>query len=240
VKKIITMKKKIFAIILARGNSKSIKNKNLKKINGKPLLFWSIEQLKKTKSIEKIWISSDSDKILNYALKNKINIIKRPKKFATSKASSESAWLHAVDFLEKKNFFFDTILGVQPTSPIRDKDDFENAIKIFNKKGYDSLFSSSIIRDHFIWKKNNNYLKPNYNYKKRKPRQLIKEQFLENGSFFIFDKVKFKKHKCRLFGNIGTYVQEFYKSFQLDEPEDVHIIESILNSKKIKNKKKAN
>ena len=98
------MKKKIFAIILARGNSKSIKNKNLKKINGKPLLFWSIEQLKKTKSINQIWISSDSDKILKYALKNKINIIKRPKKFATAKASSESAWLHAVDFLEK-NFF---------------------------------------------------------------------------------------------------------------------------------------
>ena len=228
------MEKKIFAIILARGNSKSIKNKNLKKINGKPLLFWSIEQLKKTKSINQIWISSDSNKILKYALKKKINIIQRPKKFATAKASSESAWLHAINFLEKKNIFFDTILGVQPTSPIRGKDDFENAIKIFNKKNYDSLFSSSIIRDHFIWKKNNNYLKPNYNYKKRKPRQQIKGQFLENGSFYLFDKIKFKRYKCRLFGKIGTYVQNFYKNFQVDELDDFHIVESILKNKHLK------
>jgi CMP-N-acetylneuraminic acid synthetase len=94
------MKKKILAIILARGNSRSIKNKNLKKINRKPLLLWSIEQLKRSKSINQIWLSSDSNKILNYAIKKKINVIKRPAKFATSKASSESAYLHAINFLE--------------------------------------------------------------------------------------------------------------------------------------------
>ena len=165
------MKKNILAIILARGNSKSIKNKNLKKINGKPLLLWSIEQLKRSKSINQIWLSSDSNKILNYAIKKKINVIKRPAKFATSKASSELAYLHAINFLEKKNIFFDTILGIQPTSPIRGKNDFDKAINIYNKKNYDSLFSSSIIKDYFIWKKNKNLFIPNYNYKKRKTYQ---------------------------------------------------------------------
>ncbi|CAO6124279.1 NeuA CMP-N-acetylneuraminic acid synthetase [Candidatus Pelagibacterales bacterium] len=229
------MEKKIFAIILARGNSKSIKNKNLKKINGKPLLFWSIEQLKKTKSINQIWISSDSDKILKYAFQNNINIIKRPKKISTAKASSESAWLHAVSYLEKKKLYFDTIVGVQPTSPIRDSNDFDSAIRIFIKKKYDSLFTSSIIKDYLVWKKNYNILKSNYDYKRRKPRQLIKKQFLENGSFYIFDKNKFKRYKCRLFGKIGTYIQNFYKSFQVDEPEDFHIVESILKNKYLKN-----
>jgi N-acylneuraminate cytidylyltransferase len=229
------MEKKIFAIILARGNSKSIKNKNLKKINGKPLLFWSIEQLKKTKSINQIWISSDSDKILKYAFQNNVNIIKRPKKISTAKASSESAWLHAVSYLEKKKLYFDTIVGVQPTSPIRDSNDFDSAIRIFIKKKYDSLFTSSIIKDYLVWKKNYNILKSNYDYKRRKPRQLIKKQFLENGSFYIFDKNKFKRYKCRLFGKIGTYIQNFYKSFQVDEPEDFHIVESILKNKYLKN-----
>lgn len=229
------MEKKIFAIILARGNSKSIKNKNLKKINGKPLLFWSIEQLKKTKSINQIWISSDSDKILKYAFQNNVNIIKRPKKISTAKASSESAWLHAVSYLEKKKLYFDTIVGVQPTSPIRDSNDFDSAIRIFIKKKYDSLFTSSIIKDYLVWKKNYNILKSNYDYKRRKPRQLIKKQFLENGSFYIFDKNKFKRYKCRLFGKIGTYIQNFYKSFQVDEPEDFHIVESILKNKYLRN-----
>jgi len=228
------MKKKILAIILARGNSRSIKNKNLKKINRKPLLLWSIEQLKRSKSINQIWLSSDSNKILNYAIKKKINVIKRPAKFATSKASSESAYLHAINFLEKKNIFFDTILGIQPTSPIRGKNDFDKAINIYNKKNYDSLFSSSIIKDYFIWKKNKNLFIPNYNYKKRKPRQQIKEQFLENGSFYLFDKIKFKRYKCRLFGKIGTYVQNFYKNFQVDELDDFHIVESILKNKHLK------
>ena len=228
------MEKKIFAIILARGNSKSIKNKNLKKINGKPLLFWSIEQLKKTKSINQIWISSDSDKILKYAFQNNVNIIKRPKKISTAKASSESAWLHAVSYLEKKKLYFDTIVGVQPTSPIRDSNDFDSAIRIFIKKKYDSLFTSSIIKDYLVWKKNYNILKSNYDYKRRKPRQLIKKQFLENGSFYIFDKNKFKRYKCRLFGKIGTYIQNFYKSFQVDEPEDFHIVESILKNKHLR------
>ena len=228
------MKKNIFAIILARGNSKSIKNKNLKKINGKPLLLWSIEQLQKTRTIKQIWVSSDSDKILNYASQNNVNIIKRPKKFSTAKASSESAWLHAVSFIEKKNLFFDTIVGVQPTSPIRDNNDFDNAIKIYIKKKYDSLFTSSVIKDYHIWKKNNNIFRSNYNYKKRKPRQLIKEQFLENGSFYIFDKNKFKRYRCRLFGKIGNYIQNFYKSFQVDEPEDFHIVESILKNKHLR------
>jgi len=228
------MKKKILAIILARGNSRSIKNKNLKKINRKPLLLWSIEQLKRSKSINQIWLSSDSNKILNYAIKKKINVIKRPAKFATSKASSESAYLHAINFLEKKNIFFDTILGIQPTSPIRGKNDFDKAINSYNKKNYDSLFSSSIIKDYFIWKKNKNLFIPNYNYKKRKPRQQIKEQFLENVSFYLFDKIKFKRYKCRLFGKIGTYVQNFYKNFQVDELDDFHIVESILKNKHLK------
>ena len=61
-------------------------------------------------------------------------------------------------------------------------------MEIFIKKKYDSLFTSSIIKDYLVWKKNYNILKSNYDYKRRKPRQLIKKQFLENGSFYIFDK----------------------------------------------------
>ena len=59
----------IHAIILARGGSKTIKNKNLKKINGKPLIYWSIKDSLKSKAILKTWVSSDNEKILNYSKK---------------------------------------------------------------------------------------------------------------------------------------------------------------------------
>ncbi len=222
------MKKKVIAIILARGGSKSIKNKNLKKINNKPLLQWTINHCKKSKLIQQTWLSSDSAKILNYGIKNKINVIKRPTRFATDKASSESAWLHAIKFLEEKKINFDTVIAPQPTSPIRGKNDFDQAIKKFFMHKYDSLFSSSIIKDFFVWKKKGKKLSSNYNYKKRKPRQSIDPFFLENGSFFIFNKSKFKKFRSRMFGYIGTYIQANYKSYQIDEPDDIFIIESLM------------
>ena len=125
-------------------------------------------------------------------------------------------------------------MGIQPTSPIRGKKDFDNAINFFYRNKLDSLFSSTIIRDFFYWEKNKKNFLANYNYQLRKPRQKIKEKFLENGSFYIFNKDKFKIKKNRLFEKIGTYVQENYKSFQLDEIHDYYILESIMSNKKIK------
>ena len=58
-------------------------------------------------------------------------------------------------------------------------------------------------------------------------RQQISPQYLENGSFFIFDKEKFLKNKCRLFGKIGTYSMEKIFSFQIDENEDIKLFENL-------------
>jgi len=222
------MKKKIIAIIIARKGSKSIKNKNLLKINNKPLIGWTIDHCKKSKLISQVWLSSDSQSILNYGIKKKINIIKRPIQFATDKASSESAWIHAVKYLEEKKIKFDAIVAPQATSPIRGKSDFDDAIKVFFSKKYDSLFSCRVIKDFFVWKKIKKRLIPNYDYRNRKTRQLIDPLLMENGSFYIFDKNKFMNFKCRMFGNIGHFIQDSSKSFQLDEPEDLHIISKLI------------
>ena len=73
--------KTIFSIILARKNSKGIKNKNLKIVNGKPLIFWSIYNSINSKLIKKTFVSSDSQRILNYAKKNGADTILRPSKY---------------------------------------------------------------------------------------------------------------------------------------------------------------
>lgn len=224
------IKKKIIAIILARGGSKSIKNKNLKKINNKPLLQWSIDHCKQSKNVYQIWLSSDSKNILELGKKNKINLIKRPLSLSMDNSSSEDAWLHAIKFIESKDIKFNSVLAIQPTSAIRGKNDMDNAIKLFFKRKYDSLFSCSEISDYCVWKKDTKNIKALYNFKNRKPRQKINTKYLENGSFFIFNKEKFKLKKNRFFGKIGFYIQEFYKSFQIDEPEDINIVESILKN----------
>lgn len=226
--RLLFMKSKIiFSIILARKNSKGIKNKNLKNVNGKPLIYWSINNSIESNLINKTFVSSDSRKILNYSKKIGANVILRPSKYALSKTSSEISLLHAVKYLQNHKYKFDYILFIQPTSPLRNKKDFDNAIKLFHSKKLDSLFSANITNDTNLWEYKMNKLKANYNYKKRKMRQDLNIKYLENGSFYIFDKTKFLKYKCRLFGKIGFYLMSKLNSFQIDDHEDIDLINSI-------------
>jgi CMP-N,N'-diacetyllegionaminic acid synthase len=218
---------KIHAIILARGGSKGIKNKNLIILNKKPLIYWSVKSAKESKLIDYVWVSSDSKKILNYAKKIGAKTIKRSKKLSTDTSTSESAWLDAIGFI-KRDYQIDIVVGIQPTSPVREKKDFDNAIKHFVKNKFDSLFSSTKIKDYFVWEKDGIKLNPLYDYKNRKRRQDIKTTYLENGSFYIFKKNKFLKYQNRLMGKIGTYTMNKTKSFQIDTHEDIFIVNLIM------------
>jgi len=221
-------KKTFIAIILARGGSKKVKNKNLVKIKNKPLIFWTIKDCLKSKKIKSTWVSSDSKKILKYSAKCGSNIIKRPKKYALDSSSSEAALLHAIKYLKSKNINFSDVVFLQATSPLRDKNDIDNSCNFYVSKNYDSLFSALQINDHFIWKKIGQKLSPNYNYKKRPRRQNVKTKYLENGSLYIFNKKKFLKSKIRLFEKIGVYLMKKKNSFQLDEPDDIELLNKII------------
>ena len=96
-------KKKILAITLARGGSKEVKNKNIRKINGKPLIWYTIKEALKSKLIDKYIVSTDSPVIKKISLKYGAEVpFLRPKKFSTDKASSVIALQHAVKYFEKK------------------------------------------------------------------------------------------------------------------------------------------
>ena len=216
------------SIILARGGSKGIKNKNLILLKNKPLIYWSIFRSLNSKKIDYTWVSSDSNKILKVAKKFGARVIKRPKIYAGDNSSSESAWAHAIRFIEQKKIKIDIIVGIQPTSPIRDQKDFDKAIKTFTTKKLDSLFSANMTNDTNFWIFKNKKLIANYNYKKRKMRQQSNKKFLENGSFYIFNKKNFFKHHCRLFGKIGFYLTKKINSFQIDDLEDLKLIQTLI------------
>ena len=221
------VKKTFIAIILARGGSKGVKNKNMVKIKNKPLIYWSIKACLNSKKIKSVWVSSDNDEILNYSKKCGADTIKRPKKYSSDESSSESAWLHAVKLLDDENLTYSEIIGLQATSPLRNKSDLDNACKFYTKYKYDSLFTALKISDHFIWKKKGKKLLSNYNFKKRPRRQKIEDKFLENGSFYIFNKKKFLEFKNRLFGKIGIYLMSKINSFQIDDYEDIQLLKKL-------------
>ncbi len=222
-------KKNVHAIILARGGSKGIKNKNLILINKKPLIYWSIKNCVKSKKISNTWVSSDSKKILDIAKKYGANTILRPKKLASDKASSDKSWEHAIKYISKIASV-DYVVGVQPTSPIRANNDFDKAIINFLDKNYDSMFSASDFETYFTWAIRNKKVIPTYNLKKRPRRQEIQKTILENGSFYIFKAKLFLKFKVRLFGKIGFHLMKKYRGFQIDTMEDAFFINSIFKN----------
>jgi len=207
---------KILALIPARANSKRVKNKNLRNLNGKPLIFWSILAAKKSKYITEICITSDSQAILEYAKKQKVKTIKRPKKLANDIIHADEAMIHAYQSLNKK---YDYIIMLQPTSPLRNSKHINDAIKkiFYSKK--DSLLSVCK-NSKFIWKKkNNNFYPINYNIKKR-PRHQDVKFYQENGAIYITKPNILLKNRNRLGGKIDIFLMDQECSIDIDSLKD--------------------
>jgi|TARA_B110000259_G_C13902010_1_gene357266 CMP-N,N'-diacetyllegionaminic acid synthase len=226
------LKMKVDAIILARGGSKGIPNKNLKLFCGKPLIEWTILQAKKSKRIRNIFLSSDSKNILKVGLKHKINTIKRPQKYSTDKATSESAIKHFL--LSEKDISNNGVIFLEPTSPLRKKNDLDNLIKDFFDNKWDSGFTAGVLSDFLIWeKKIKNFKSINYDYKNRGQRFGRKSCYVENSIAYIFKPYMFLKYNNRLFGKFGITHNEIWQSFEIDEPEDWNFVSTIFKSKKL-------
>lgn len=229
--------KNIVCIIPARGGSKGIKNKNIINLNNKPLIAWSIEVALNSDFIkEKVYVTSDSDDILNVSKKFGSKTIKRPYKYATDISTTESALLHAISEVEKDVKKIDAVVFLQATSPVREVKDIDLAIKNFFENDYDSLFSACEIDDFLIWKKDNsgNLESINYDFKNRKRRQDFGVQYVENGSIYIFKPSILIENNNRFGGKIGMYIMEKEKMFEIDKEEDIQVCEYFL--KNIKNK----
>lgn len=223
----------MISFIPARGGSKSIPLKNIKIIAGKPLIYWSIQAAENCRSIDLIYVSTDSEEIkkmvegFNFS---KVKIISRTAQTATDKASTESAMIEFA-----KNHVFDFIVLMQATSPLTTSEDLQNAINKYFSNDYDSLFSA-VRQKKFIWEiDNNGFARPkNYDYHIRPRRQDFDGFLVENGAFYICSRENLLAFQNRLGGKIGIYEMEASSYYEIDEKEDWTIIEELLKLKKLK------
>jgi len=131
-------KKKILALVLARKKSTRLKNKNILKIKGKPLVEWTFDIFKK-ENIRKLFVnvlvSTDSAEIISISKKYKFLIsLIRPKSLSNKFTTSEAAALHAIEWYEKNFQKIDGVFLFQPTSPYRTQKNIISAVKMFSKK----------------------------------------------------------------------------------------------------------
>jgi len=221
------MKNQYIVIIPARGGSKGVPKKNIKKFLEKPLIEHSIEYAKESKYVKKIILTTDEQKIKEIGEKNNITVVDRPKEISGDEATTESAIEHVLSLLELS--IDATIILLQPTSPLRPKNSLDKMIKIFNEQSYDSMLTLTPIHP-LTWKLNNNNTECMYDFLNRPRRQDFKKENLiydENGSVYIFTNKLFKEKNNRLGGKIGYYIFNEEYGKQIDIPLDFELLETI-------------
>ena len=125
---------KNIAFIFARGGSKGIKRKNVKHLNGIPLILYTLEIAKKSNLFDHIFVSTDDQEIANLAINSGIKLIKRPKSLATDISPEFKSWKHAVKYLDQNKIKSKKIVILPVTSPLRNISDIERAITKLNNK----------------------------------------------------------------------------------------------------------
>ena len=228
---------KYLAIIPARGGSKGIKNKNIIDIKGKPLLYYTItpaQQLFKENIISKLILSTDSEKIAEIGVKYDLDVpFIRPTEISDDRAKSISYVMHALNYYEKQELYFDAVIILQPTSPLRNYSDIAGAINLFNNtknsKSLISCYADETINDLILYKKENNFaipLHPNHNKGVR--RQEHDNIFIRNGAIYIVS-TEYIKQINQLFDETPLmYEMPRSRSINLDSIEDLKILKRSL------------
>lgn len=230
-------KKKILAIIPARGGSKGIINKNLTNFDGKKLLDYTAETLNKIKKIvDMTIISSDDHKIIDYAKKLKISApFIRPKNLSGDKVDVTKVLMHSVRHLEKKhNFFFDIILCLEPTCPLRSYKDIIAAIKKIVNEKKDSVWSISETDSKYHPNKQlltrKGYLKFYSPIgKKIIARQQLSKIYHRNGAVYAISKDFLMQQKKLIGKNTGYIISKNYMT-SIDNNFDIKYLEWIKNN----------
>jgi N-acylneuraminate cytidylyltransferase len=219
------------AVVAARGGSKGIPHKNLIDLCGKPLIAWTVLQAGAAAGVDVVAVSSDSDAILAAAEAAGAVGVRRPEDISGDLASSEAAWLHALDQVDGRLGPFTRIVALQATSPIREPSDIDSALEAFERDKLDSLLSVCEVEDYFNWRVGKDGPEAiNYDYHDRRMRQQIEPRYLENGSFYVFVPHLLREKNNRLGGRIGMHVMERHKMFQIDRPEDIKLCAAIMRS----------
>jgi len=231
--------KTILALIPARGGSKGLPRKNIKPLLGKPLIAWTIEQARASGYIDRVVVSTDSRNIANISKRYGADApFLRPKELARDSSSTIDAIIHALKWLEGRGGSFDYLILLEPTSPLRKKDDADNAIKklIDQKDAADSLVSVGEVHmeNPYITKLIvDGYVRPFITQKSKGifQRQQLPKAYFPYGVVYA-SKVDSLKKKLTFYQNRTIpYFIERWQNYEIDDIVDFVCIEAILKHK---------
>ncbi len=224
----------ILCVIPARRGSKGLKNKNIIPIFGKPLISHTIEAALESKLINKIVVSTDGKKIAKLAVAYKIQVIERPKKYATDSAPIEGSLRHAVKYLEdKEGYVPDIVVFLQANIPIRKRGQIDKIINRLITTDADSAATIYPVTQYPQWMKimdRDGFLFPLFPEYKKYRRQNIKPMFLLDGAAVAIKRKVLMETECRrgvhvfMGKKIVGIIQDKKYTIEVDNREDLELV----------------
>lgn len=225
---------KILFVIPARGGSKGIPKKNIKLLDGKPLIVYALEVARKFTSDENICISTDDEEIISVVESYGYDVpFRRPPILASDTAGTYEVLIHAIEFYETKGLSFDTLVLLQPTSPFRNYRHIQEAMELYSTS-LDMVVS--VKESHAnpyltIVEENEEGL-----LQKSKPSNFTRRQdapkvYEYNGAVYVINVQSLKNSPINQFTKVKKYVMDELHSIDLDTPMDWAYCEFLIQNK---------
>jgi len=200
------MSARVIAIVPARGGSKGVPGKNLRRVGGRSLVERAVDACRAARLVEAVYVSTDDAEIAARAEAAGGKVIMRPPELSGDTASSESALLHALDQLSLVGDEPEVLVFVQCTSPFIASDDLDRGVEMIIHDRADSVFSAVPSYD-FLWRADDGFglvTGQNHNPAVRQPRQERAPHFRETGAFYVMSAAGFKAARHRFFGRTAV------------------------------------
>lgn len=220
---------RIIAVIPARGGSKGIPRKNIRLMDGKPLIAYAIENAQKTGMIENVLVSTDDEEIADISRMYGAKVIERPEKLGGDSVTLDPVIYHAVNAYETENGAVDIVITMQPTSPLMTVQTLKNALNSYLNKEADTMISAAN-RPHLAWSEVDGKYVPLY--KERLNRQYLPKHLMETGAFVI-SRREYVTEKSRFGQKVDLYEMPEEEAVDIDDYADWTICEMRLKRKKI-------
>lgn len=219
---------RVLGIIPARGGSKGVPRKNIRELDGLPLIAHTINAARDASDIDTVVVSTDDEEIASVAENHGVHVpFMRPDHLATDEAPTEPVIEHAIESFRENGESYDTFVLLQPTSPLRTAEHIEEAYTLYVDRNVDSLISAYPTSET-RWKKTPegaeqlNYLQANKRRQDREPEYVI------NGAIYIVDINQFLQTQNITAGTTVIYEMSEIESVDIDTPFDLWLAEKIL------------
>ncbi len=218
----------VVALIPARGGSKGVPRKNVRRVGGVPLVARAIAAALAAEQVDRVVVSTDDDEIAAVAEEWGAQVVRRPARIAGDTASSESALLHALDVLARDGIDVGILAFLQATSPFIDPDALDDGIRLVSSGGYDSVFSA-VETFGFLWQRDPTGAAGGVNHDPdlRPRRQDREPHLLETGAFYVLDAAGFRAAAHRFFGRVGVVEVRETTAIEIDTAEQLEVARAI-------------